>query len=243
MSFTNVAFSYSGKVEDYLYKDLDFGVDMDSRVALVGPNGVGKSTLLKLMIGELQSVEGSVRRHTHLRISYYNQHSEEQLDLALSPIQFLMKTFPKGVVRAGSSTPKKLDVEQWRSVIGQYGITGGYQTAPMRTMSDGLLTRVIFALLALQNPHILLLDEPTNHLDMECIDSLADAINNFDGGLVLVSHDFRLISQVAKDIWVCDDQNIKLWKGDIKSYKEHLRVASEKAAKKQLAKMRRRKKA
>lgn len=78
-------------------------------------------------------------------------------------------------------------------------------------------------LIALVNPHVLLLDEPTNHLDMECIDALARAINRFTGGLVLVSHDFRLIGQVAKEIWVCDKKTIAPWKGDIQSYKKHLK--------------------
>jgi len=90
-------------------------------------------------------------------------------------------------------------------------------------MSDGMLTRVVMLLISLVNPHVLLLDEPTNHLDMQCIDALAMAINNFSGGLVLVSHDFRLIGQVAKEIWVCDNKTIAPWKGDIQSYKTHLK--------------------
>jgi len=227
VSFKEVSFSYSGRKEDYLYKKLDFGVDQDSRVAVVGPNGVGKSTLLKLLIGELMPTEGSISRHSHLRFSYYNQHSEDQLELNLSPIQFMVKRFPKGVVKAGCKTRVQLDMPGWRQQLGQFGVTGDRQTAPMRTMSDGLKTRVVFALLALLNPHILLLDEPTNHLDMECIDSLGEAINKFDGGLILVSHDFRLISQVAKEIWVCDELTITPWKSGIKKYKDHLRKQGE----------------
>merc|ERR1712139_675170 len=91
------------------------------------------------------------------------------------------------------------------------------------TMSDGMKTRMVMLLISLVNPHVLLLDEPTNHLDMQCIDALASAINNFAGGLVLVSHDFRLIGQVAKEIWVCDQKTITPWKGDIQSYKSHLK--------------------
>merc|ERR1712151_616777 len=93
----------------------------------------------------------------------------------------------------------------------------------IETMSDGLKSRVVFTLISLANPHILLLDEPTNHLDMQCIDALAEAINNFSGGLVLVSHDFRLIGQVAKEIWVCDKKTISKWDGDIQSYKRLLK--------------------
>lgn len=97
------------------------------------------------------------------------------------------------------------------------------QTRPMKTMSHGYRTRVVFVMISLTNPHILLLDEPTNHLDMQCIDALADAINAYSGGLVLVSHDFRLIGQVAKEIWVCDKKTVKPWPGDIKSYKADLK--------------------
>jgi len=221
LSFKDVAFSWSGKKTDYLYKDLSFGVDLESRIALVGPNGAGKSTLIKLIIGEIRPVEGDIQRHGSLRMSYYSQHSEDQLDLELDPIAFLQKTFPKGLNSAGGF--KKMELTAWRCVLGCYGIRGDYQTEPMETMSDGLKTRVVFCLLGLLNPHLLLLDEPTNHLDMACIDSLAEACNRFDGGMVLVSHDFRLISQVAKEIWVCDG-NIEVWpeESGIRGYKAKL---------------------
>merc|ERR1712083_542829 len=106
---------------------------------------------------------------------------------------------------------------------GRFGITCEFQTRKMKTMLDGMRTRMVMLLIALVNPHVLLLDEPTNHLDMQMIDALADAINKFSGGLVLVSHDFRLIGQVAKEIWVCDKKSVTKWDGDIKSYKAHLK--------------------
>merc|ERR1711988_1874106 len=103
-------------------------------------------------------------------------------------------------------------------------------------MSDGMRTRIVLLMIELTNPHMLLLDEPTNHLDMEVIDALAEAINNFSGGLVLVSHDFRLIDLVAKEIWVVDKKGLTTWKTDIRDYKAQLAKAAAKKAAKQLAK-------
>jgi ATP-binding cassette subfamily F protein 2 len=232
LAFNNVSFSYSGKEEDYLYKNVEFGLDCDSRVALVGPNGAGKSTLLKLMLGELNACEGQVQRHAHLRIGRFNQHSTDALDLDKTPIEFLQSKYPDGVT--DSKGHHKMEFEDWRRVVGRFGITGDLQTRKMATFSGGMKSRVVFALISLTNPHMLLLDEPTNHLDMECIDSLADAINAFDGGLVLVSHDFRLISQVCDkggQIWVCE-YGIFPWKGDIQSYKKSLADQLDKPKKK-----------
>jgi len=116
------------------------------------------------------------------------------------------------------------EIEEMRKIIGRYGLTGRQQICPIRQLSDGQRCRVVFAWLAFQAPHLLLLDEPTNHLDMETIDALAEAINQFDGGMVLVSHDFRLISQVAEEVWVCEKATVTKWRGDIKGYKEYLRA-------------------
>jgi ATP-binding cassette subfamily F protein 2 len=212
MQFNHVSFSYSGEDKDIIYKDLDFGIDLDTRVALVGPNGAGKSTLLKLMVGSVNATTGMVRRHHKLRIGWFHQHLTEQLDIDLTPIEFMQKQFPK-----------ETEVEAVRRIIGRYGITGKEQTMQIGVLSDGLKRRVVFAWLAYQMPHLLMLDEPTNHLDMETIDALADAINNFEGGMVLVSHDFRLINQVAKEIWVCEKKKVTPWKGDIQSYKHELK--------------------
>ncbi|KAL7314318.1 ABC transporter ATP-binding protein arb1 [Mucor circinelloides] len=213
LAFQDVSFAYDGKMENCLYRNLELGVDMDSRVALVGPNGAGKSTLLKLMDNELVPTGGRVQKHTALKLGKYSQHSNDQLDNNLSPIDYMRNKFP------GEST----DLEHWRRQLGRYGLTGAHQTSLISTLSDGLKSRLVFAELAVLRPHIILLDEPTNHLDMESIDSLADAINRFSGGVVLVSHDFRLISQVAKEIWRCENGHVKPFEGTIAGYKELLR--------------------
>jgi len=207
-----VSFRYN-ETTPWIYKNLEFGMDLDTRLALVGPNGAGKSTLLKLIAGELHPTEGMIRRNNHLKLGRYHQHLHELLELDLSPLDYMMKQFPEFKER-----------DEMRKVIGRYGISGKAQTSQMKQLSDGQRCRVVFAWLAWQSPHMLLLDEPTNHLDMETIDALAEAINNFEGGLVLVSHDFRLINQVADKIWICEKETVTEWKGDIGAYKDHLKA-------------------
>ncbi|KAG2585845.1 hypothetical protein PVAP13_6KG414600 [Panicum virgatum] len=210
LQFVDVTFGYTP--DNLLYKKFDFGVDLDSRIALVGPNGAGKSTLLKLMTGELAPLDGMVRRHNHLRIAQFHQHLAEKLDLDMSALQYMMKEYPGN------------EEERMRAAVGKFGLSGKAQVMPMRNLSDGQRSRVIFAWLAYRQPQLLLLDEPTNHLDIETIDSLAEALNEWDGGVVLVSHDFRLINQVAHEIWVCENQAVTRWEGDIMDFKEHLRT-------------------
>ncbi|KAJ9661187.1 ABC transporter ATP-binding protein arb1 [Neophaeococcomyces mojaviensis] len=213
LSFDDVTFSYSGEKRDTLYENLDFGVDMDSRTALVGPNGVGKSTLLKLMTGKLSPISGVISRHTHLKLGMYSQHSADQLDLTKSSLDFVRDKYPD----------KSQDYQYWRQQLGRYGLSGEAQTALMGTLSEGQRSRVVFALLAIESPNMLLLDEPTNGLDIPTIDSLADAINAFDGGVVVVSHDFRLLDKIAKQIMVCENKTITRWEGSIGEYKNYLR--------------------
>eukprot|EP00897_Mesotaenium_endlicherianum_P010884 jgi/Mesen1/9824/ME000007S09886 len=209
LQFVEVSFGYSP--DQMIYKNIDFGVDLDSRIALVGPNGAGKSTLLKLMTGDLTAQDGQVKRHNHLRIGQYHQHLAETLALEKSALEYMMSEYPG------------IELEKMRAAVGRFGLTGKAQTMPMSNLSDGQKSRVIFAWLAWRQPQMLLLDEPTNHLDIETIDSLAEALNEWDGGLVLVSHDFRLINQVAKEIWVCEHQKLTRWEGDIADFKRHLK--------------------
>ncbi|KAI8841785.1 P-loop containing nucleoside triphosphate hydrolase protein [Chytriomyces cf. hyalinus JEL632] len=214
LSFTEVDFSYSGNMnENPIYKKLNFSVDTDSRIALLGPNGAGKSTLLKLMLNKLTETRGTIQRHSHLKLATYSQHSADQLDLEISAIDHLRKEFPD----------QPQDITHWRSQIGRFGLTSSSQLCPIGQLSDGQRARIVFCQLALSAPNVILFDEPTNALDIETIDSLANAINDFQGGVVLVSHDFRLISQVAQQIFVCENGEAKLFDGSISKYKAQLK--------------------
>lgn len=215
LAFDDMSFSYSGKEEDNLYEHLDIGIDMDSRVALVGPNGIGKSTLLKLFQGILVPQKGRVIQHTHIKLGVYSQHSADQLDLTKTPLEFIRDKFPN----------ISQDFQYWRQQLGRYGLTGEGQTSQMATLSEGQRSRVVFALLAIEAPNLILLDEPTNGLDLATIDSLADAINAFNGGVVVVSHDFRLLDKVAKDIFVIENKTATRWEGSILDYKKKLAEA------------------
>ncbi|KAG8770488.1 hypothetical protein FRC16_006339 [Serendipita sp. 398] len=227
IAFNDVAFSYSGKKEDYLYKNLSFGIDMDSRVAILGANGTGKSTLLHLIMGVYQPCEGTISKHTNLKLAKYSQHSADQLPYDKTPIEYFQSLYAE-------QHPDK-DIMFWRQQLGRFGLSGAHQTSPIKQLSDGLRNRVVFSQLAMEHPHILLLDEPTNHLDMGSIDALARAIKEFEGGVVIVSHDFRLISQVAEELWEVKKKKIRnLTKEDIsiRDYKAILAKESQAAIEK-----------
>jgi len=214
ISFSEVAFSYSGLKKDYLFKNISFGIHPKSRIVLVGPNGAGKSTLLKLICGENGPTEGTISTRSGLSIGRFHQHSAEVLDFDKSPVDYIQSKYQE-------KYPAHR-LEEWRSVVGNYGIPKDYHLEPIRCLSDGLKTRLVFCEISLQNPHLLLFDEPTNAADMEMIDSMSDAINAFNGGVVVISHDFRLLQQVAEEIWVID-RGLHIWDGDIRSYKASLK--------------------
>merc|ERR1740139_1024065 len=210
LSFRDVSFGYPNC--EPLYSNVNLAVDLDSRVALVGPNGAGKTTLVKLMSGQLQPSMGDIRPHLHLKLGRFTQHFIDVLDLSITPLEFFTREYPDD------------SREEVRSYLGRFGISGQMQIQKTHELSDGQKSRVVFAKLARDRPHILLLDEPTNHLDMESIDALAVAIQAYGGGLVLVSHDMRLISQVANEIWICDHKTVMPYKGDIQNFKMDMRA-------------------
>jgi ATP-binding cassette subfamily F protein 2 len=132
LSVQNVSFKYKND-NHWIYKNIDFGIDLDTRIALVGPNGAGKSTLLKLIDCQLLPTEGQIRRNSHLKIGRYHQHLAEEMDLNMSALQYMMTQFPE-----------IKEQEEMRKIIGRYGLTGRQQVCPMKNLSDGQRCRVVF---------------------------------------------------------------------------------------------------
>lgn len=203
----NVTFGYDPKKP--LFKHLDFGISMESRVAIVGPNGVGKSTFLKLLIGELSPQQGEQRRNHRLHIGRFDQHSGEHLTAEETPSEYLMRLFD-------------LPYEKARKQLGTFGLASHAHTIKNKDLSGGQKARVAMAELCLNAPDVLILDEPTNNLDIESIDALAEAINNYKGGVIIVSHDERLIRETNCQLWVIEDQTINEIEGDFDDYRKEL---------------------
>ncbi|KAG8488708.1 hypothetical protein CXB51_016694 [Gossypium anomalum] len=218
LQIMNVSFSYPNR-EDFRLSDVDLGIDMGTRVAIVGPNGAGKSTLLNLIAGDLVPTEGEVRRSQKLRIGRYSQHFVDLLTMEETPVQYLLRLHPD---QEGLSKQEAV-----RAKLGKFGLPSHNHLTPIAKLSGGQKARVVFTSISMSKPHILLLDEPTNHLDMQSIDALADALDEFTGGVVLVSHDSRLISRVCEDeeksqIWVVDNGTVNTFPGTFEDYKDEL---------------------
>ncbi|KAK7094429.1 ATP-binding cassette sub-family F member 1-like [Littorina saxatilis] len=203
----STTFAYPGQKP--LFKNLDFGIDMESRVAIVGPNGVGKSTFLKLLTGELIPNEGERRINHRLRVGKYDQHSADQLNLEESPVEYLQRLF-------------NLQYQDARKMLGKVGLASHGHCILNRDLSGGQRARVALAELSCRAPDVLILDEPTNNLDIESIDALADAIKEFTGGVLIVSHDERLIRDTDCQLWVVEDQTINEVDGDFDDYRREL---------------------
>ncbi|KAK5904127.1 ATP-binding cassette sub-family F member 3 [Pseudochaenichthys georgianus] len=193
-----------------LFSGLNVSADLESRICIVGENGAGKTTVLKLLMGDLTPVNGMRQAHRSLKIGYFSQHHVDQLDMNVCSIELLLNRFP--------GRPE----EEYRHQLGGYGITGELATRPVASLSGGQKSRVAFAQMTMPCPNFYILDEPTNHLDMETIEALAKSLNKFRGGVILVSHDERLIRMVCKELWVCEHGKVGRIDGGFDEYRDIL---------------------
>ncbi|RYP51694.1 hypothetical protein DL768_002995 [Monosporascus sp. mg162] len=215
VQMSGVSFGYDK--ENILLKDVDLDVQLDSRIGIVGPNGAGKTTILKLLIGKLQPIKGVISQNSRLRVGFFAQHHVDALDLTMSAVSFMAKTYPG-----------RTD-EEYRRQLGAFGITGTTGLQKMAVLSGGQKSRVAFACLALTQPHILVLDEPSNHLDIEAMDALAEALNEFQGGVLMVSHDVTMLQTVCKTLWVCENGTVWKFPGDVQQYKKRIAAQADAA--------------
>ncbi|KAI4641650.1 hypothetical protein J4E93_007748 [Alternaria ventricosa] len=215
IQMSGVTFGYTP--DKILLKNVDLDVQLDSRIGIVGPNGAGKTTALKLLIGALQPTTGLISQNPRLRVGFFAQHHVDALDLNDSAVGFMSKTYHG---RAD---------EEYRRHLGAFGITGMTGLQKMELLSGGQKSRVAFACLALQNPHILVLDEPSNHLDIEAMDALSEALNKFQGGVLMVSHDVTMLQNVCTSLWVCDNGTIEHFDGTVKDYKRRITAQANEA--------------
>uniref|UniRef100_A0A4X1UQ81 ATP-binding cassette sub-family F member 3 n=1 Tax=Sus scrofa TaxID=9823 RepID=A0A4X1UQ81_PIG len=196
LQLDEVDFYYDPK--HIIFSRLSVSADLESRICVVGENGAGKSTMLKLLMGDLAPVRGIRHAHRNLKIGYFSQHHVEQLDLNVSAVELLARKFP--------GRPE----EEYRHQLGRYGISGELAMRPVASLSGARRAGY---------PNFYILDEPTNHLDMETIEALGRALNNFRGGVILVSHDERFIRLVCRELWVCEGGGVTRVEGGFDQYR------------------------
>jgi ATP-binding cassette subfamily F protein 3 len=194
---------------------LNLRIDQDDRIALLGRNGEGKSTLSKLLAGKLQPIEGQLHKSSKLRVGYFAQHQVEELHLDETPIDHIRRMRP-------TETPAKL-----RARLGGFGIGAEQAETLVGKLSGGQKARLSLMLATLDAPHMLILDEPTNHLDIESREALVEALTAYSGAIILVSHDMHLLGLVADRLWLVRGGEVAPYEGDLESYRAMLLSGSD----------------
>jgi ATP-binding cassette subfamily F protein 3 len=235
----DVGFGYPNSTPARLFEHCEIGITSKSRIVLLGENGSkfpanpppspqpsscltlmhvltccadGKSTLLKLIMGELKPCEGEVRRSPHARYAIVNQHHADQIDLSMTPVQFLAKEFP------GDGSYEHM--QKLRGHLSSCGVTAGsnsaagskvldMQNTPASALSGGQRSRVALAAVSFARPHIAIFDEPTNNLDLESVAALAESVQQFKGAVICVSHDQFFVNAVANEAWVVNNGKVR----------------------------------
>ncbi|EMR12183.1 glutathione-regulated potassium-efflux system ATP-binding protein [Methylophaga lonarensis MPL] len=191
-----------------LLENLNLNLAPGDRIGLLGPNGAGKSTLIKLIAGELPALSGKRKEARDIRIGYFAQHQLEQLSSEDSALKHLQRLDPKATEQA------------LRNFLGGFGFDGDDALNPVAPFSGGEKARLVLAILVYQRPALLLLDEPTNHLDLEMRLALTLALQDFEGALVVVSHDRHLLRTVTDDLWLVSDGKASPFDGDLEDYRQ-----------------------
>jgi ATP-binding cassette subfamily F protein 3 len=197
------AVGYDGKP---VLRGLNLRLDVDDRIGLLGVNGAGKSTFAKMLAGALPLQSGQMTRENRIRVGWFHQHQIEALDPTDSPLEIMRRERPD-------------DTESSRrSRLAQFGLSFDKQETTVANLSGGERARLLLNLVAMTGPHLLILDEPTNHLDIDSRRALLDALNDYEGAVILITHDRSLIELVSDRLWLAADGHIKPFAGDMDDY-------------------------
>jgi ATP-binding cassette subfamily F protein 3 len=204
LALDRVAVGYGGPP---VLRQLSLTVDMEDRIALLGANGNGKSTLAKLIAGRLQPSSGEMRRSPKLRVGYFAQHQTDELTLTESPVLHMTRALPRALP------------PQVRAQLARFGLDADRADTPVASLSGGEKARLLLALATRDAPQLLILDEPTNHLDIDARDALVRALADFQGAVLLITHDPHLVELVADRLWLVGDGTVKPYEGDLDDYR------------------------
>jgi len=204
INLENVSAGYDGRA---VLSRINLRIDIDDRIALLGANGNGKSTLIKLLAGRLKPMAGEVRRSGKLRVGYFSQDQADELDMSLTPIQQMQRLMP-------TVTEDKV-----RGHLARFGLARDRAENLTAKLSGGEKARLLFALMTRDAPHVLMLDEPTNHLDIDSRSALIQAINGFEGAVILISHDPHLIELTADRLWLVEGGTCTSYDDDLDAYR------------------------
>ncbi len=207
ISTEGASVGYDGTV---ILRDLNLRIDQDDRIALLGKNGQGKSTLAKLLSGRLKAMGGNFSSSRKLRIGFFAQHQVDELYVDETPLQHLFRERPnEGQARL-------------RARLAGFGLGADQAETEVGRLSGGQKARLSLLLATLPAPHLLILDEPTNHLDIESREALVEALTAYSGAVILISHDMHLLSMVADRLWLVKDGNVSIWEDDLQAYRKDL---------------------
>ena len=218
LSLHDVSLGYGEKV---VLSGINVSLHPGTRLGLLGVNGAGKSTLIKALFGGLMPMSGDVNRGQNLKVGYFAQHQLESLDDDASPHLH---------IRRIDDVARDQDIKNF---VGRFGFSGERADEPIKHFSGGEKARVALAMIAWQKPNLLLLDEPTNHLDLEMRESLNLALQQYEGAVILVSHDRYLLNSTAEEFWWVRNGRVELYKGDLNDYFQELLKAPQTSASQQ----------
>ena len=204
LTMDRVSVGYGNNV---VLSNLGLRVDMDDRIALLGSNGNGKSTLAKLIAGRLAPMSGTMFRSPKLKVGYFAQHQTDELTEGETPIDHMARALPRALPN------------QVRGQLARFGLDADRANTRISSLSGGEKARLLLALATRDAPQMLILDEPTNHLDIDAREALVRALSDFSGAVLLITHDPHLVELVADRLWLVADGTVQPYEGDIDEYR------------------------